>query len=247
MATRGKYLNNRLIYSDDVTGEILLPVVAIVFDDEFIGPGHLSPPTAATPGYPWIAKTVKTAGTPSVGAVANGAGGQMKLAIDATSEKQEASLYMSDQLVFDATKLALYQTRIQLPVLPTAGTEMVFGLGSAWIDGPDNQARYARFTLRGNGTLLCELLDGVNGAVSISSGLTITTTAEWHELAIDFSNINAVQFYIDGNLVSLGTAVPFAGTGGNAILQAYHSVYKSAGASVGSAVLDFVSVSANRV
>lgn len=247
MATRSRYTGNgRLTFFDDVTGENELACAAVVFDDEFFGAGHLAVPTAATTGYAWIKKLQKTGGSPAVGALANGAAGLMQFYIDATSELQEASLTWSDQLTFDATKQLEFQVRLQLPVLPTGVAQIVIGLGSAYSSGPDTLAEYIRFGLRGNGTILAEVKDGINSPVSVSTGITIATTTEWHTLAISLVDPTNVKFTIDGNTVALA-AIPFAATGTAAILQPFIGIYKASGVGVGTMNLDFVNVVTNRI
>lgn len=234
-----------LTYFDRVSGEVLLPVAPIWFYDDFLGAGHTVIPTAPAAGSNWCSKLVKTAGTVTVGAVANGANGQIQIAIDATSEKQDAVLYCADQRAYSGAAGLVYETRIQLPVIPTAGTKAVFGMAAAWADGPNNIAEYLRFAVNGSGALLCESQDGTT-QLSVASGVTIATTGEWHILRIDASDPTSVRFFVDGQQVASTQVFPFAAAGAAAALQPYASVYKAAGASVGSVALDFVSISSNR-
>lgn len=247
MATRARYgTNGRQYFVDDVTGEVVLPVSAVVFDDEFFGAGHLSVPTTATTGYAWIKKLNKTSGTPAVGAPANGVAGLMQLSIDATSELEEAILYWSDQLTFDATKQLEFQTRVQLPVLPTGVAQVAIGLSSVYVSGPDNQAIYIRFGLRANGTFLIEIKDGVNGVVSTTTGITALTTTEWHTLGISAVDPTSLKFTVDGASISTVT-IPFAATGAAAVLQPYIAVYKASGTGVCTVNVDYVNCYHNRV
>src|ERR1700758_5439077 len=83
---------------DLVTSETVARFQAVILDDDFVGAGHLTTfPTSAASGYPWVSKIVKTSGSPTVGSVANAAGGVAQIALDSTSEKQDAILYAADQ------------------------------------------------------------------------------------------------------------------------------------------------------
>ena len=138
-------------FYDQNTFETVARFQPCIVDEDFIGAGHASIPVNGSPatGYPWVQKTVKTAGAPSVAVIANSAAGIVALALDATSEKQEATLYANDQRNWDVTKNVSFETRLAFSVVPGALVETVFGLQSAWIDGPDNAAEYVRFFVDG--------------------------------------------------------------------------------------------------
>jgi hypothetical protein len=229
------------------TGETVQRFQAVIFDEDFLGPGHTPGsgiPTSATAGYPWIQKTVKTGGSPSVAAVSNAAGGVIRNSIDTTSEKQEASLYWADVLNFDMTKSAIFECRVKLSTLPSAAAvEMVWGLQSAWIDGPDNASFYAQFQAQASGAVNMRTKDGVN-TVSKATGTTVVNT-DWHNYRIDATDPTNVLFFIDGALVSANN-MAFAATGSNAILQPYFSVYKASGAGQGALDIDMAQIAMNR-
>src|SRR5579884_809955 len=134
-------------FYDDLSQETVALFSPAVLDEDFIGPAHPAAfPTSPVTGYPWVAKLIKTAGSPTVGAVANAAGGVVACALDATAEPQEAILYAGDALGWDASKSVVFECRLALSVLPTAGNvEMVWGLRSAYVAGPDNAAAYIDF------------------------------------------------------------------------------------------------------
>jgi hypothetical protein len=229
-----------LAYISDVSYETVARFAPIVFDDDFVGNGHTAVPTTATAGYPWIKKLVKTGGSPSVGAVANLGGGVMSALIDTTSEKQEATLYFGDQLNFDVSKGAIFEARVNFHTIPSAAqVEVVFGLQSAWQDGPDNAGFYLEFQALGNGIINCRSKDGVN---TTSDASTVTMVADvWHVFQIDASDPTNLRFFIDGVMVTLGATRAFAATGANAILQPYMSVYKASGTGSGEVRADYLS------
>ena len=231
---------------DGVTGETINRMTAVILDEDFVGPGHAPGtgiPTAATAGYPWIQKTVKTGGSPSVSAVSNQAGGIVRCALDATSEKQEASLYAADILNWDMTKSAIWEARASFHVIPTGVVEIVLGLQSAWIDGPDNASFYARFQALASGAISMQSKDSVN-TFSRATGITMAVDG-FRNFRIDATDPTNVLFYIDGNLVSARN-MSFAATGANAILQPYCSVYKASGTGVGSLDIDMIQLGMNR-
>jgi len=239
---------NSTSFYDTNTQETLVRLLPAMIDEDFVGAGHASIPAAGSPatGYPWVKKTVQTSGAPSVAIVANAAGGIVQAALDATSEKQEASLYANDQLNWDLTKGAVWEGRIATSVLPSVtGVEMVFGLQSAWIDGPDNASFYARFQLNGSGLVNMQTKDGVN-TLSFSTGVTLVAAA-FHIFRIDAADPTNIVFTIDGVRVNTTGQLSFAATGASAVLQPYASVYKASGTGVGSLQIDMLQIAANRV
>ncbi len=231
---------NQFRYFDQSTFEVIGINSPLQFDDDFIGGGHTAGiPAAGSPvaGYPWVKKIVGAA-PPTVALVSNAAGGQIAAALTATSEKQDAALYWNDNLSLDATKGLVWGARVALTVLPSAaGVQCVWGMQSAWIDGPLNASFYLRFGATANGTILMTSQDGVNQK-SISTGLTVGT--EFHNYLIDASDPTDVKFSIDGVLYSTPGQLAFAATGANAILQAYMSAYKPSGTGVATITADAI-------
>ena len=209
---------------------------AIMLRDDFIYPAAAFP-TSATAGVPWVKKIVG-AGPPTVALVANTAGGIAQIALEATSEKQDAVLYAGDQVVWDATKGLVVDMRVKLSVLPTTGSKLVFGLAAAWIDGPNNNTYFLRFGADGNGTILAESFDGSTN-VSVTTGVTVTTSA-WHNFRIDATNPASVKYYIDN--VAVATASTFVAPGTTHPLQPYVAGYKASGTSVGTLQLDVIHI-----
>jgi hypothetical protein len=234
-------------FFDDATNERVVPLRRVAFVQDFTG-AEAALPSSATAGFPFIKKTVQTAGTPTVARVANAIAGVVGLALDSTSEKQEATLYFGDSLEFDVTKSLEWEAVVELPVLPSvAAVEMVWGVQSVWIDGPDNAAEYVEFQAMASGAVNVRTYDGTTAA-SHASGVTLTTSG-YHVFRIDCSDVTNIQFYIDGAKVSPvppATPMAFAATGTSAVLQPYFSVYKASGAGVGTMYVDVVRVWQNR-
>ena len=234
-------------FYDQNTYETVARFQPCIVDEDFIGAGHSSIPAFGSPatGYPWVQKTVKTGGSPTVAVTANSAAGIVALALDATVEKQEATLYANDQKNWDVTKNLTFETRAAFAVLPTALVEMVFGLQSVWIDGPDNAAQYVRFQALASGLVNMQTKDGTN-TFAASSGVTLAAGA-YRVFRIDAADVTNVRFFIDGTEVSATSQFSFAATGASAVLQPYCSVYKASGTGLGTLAIDVIQASADRV
>jgi hypothetical protein len=200
---------------DLVSQETVTRYQAAQIDEDFLGPGHTTIPAFGSPatGYPWVKKTVQTAGTAAVVIVANAATGVVQLALDATSEKQEATLYTNDQRNWDGTKSLQFETRLALSVIPTGLVEAVWGLRSAWVDGPDNASQYIDFQVTGNGAVNVRIKDGVNAPQSLPTGVTLAAGI-FHNFRFDATDPTNVLFGIDGPLALPNFALSFLATGG---------------------------------
>ena len=234
-------------FYDQNTWETVARFQPCIVDEDFIGAGHSSIPAAGSPatGYPWVQKTVKTGGSPTVAVIANSAAGIVALALVATSEKQEATLYANDQRNWDVTKNVSFETRLAFSVLPTTLVEMVFGLQAAWIDGPDNAAEYVRFQASASGLINMQTFDGTT-ATTGSTGITLAAGA-FHVFRIDCASTTNIRFFIDGVEVSTTGQFQFAATGANAVLQPYSSVYKASGTGIGTMQIDVIQAASERV
>jgi hypothetical protein len=248
LASATDKVGNALRLRDINTEETIARFTAALLDEDFQGAGHLAAfPTSATTGYPWVAK-ITGAAPPTVGIVANSPGGVAACALTAASQAQEALLYSGDQLNWDATKSATFETRLAMSVLPTGVAEAVFGLHSAWnAAGPDATAVYVDFQLLGSGLVNVRIKDGVTGVQSQSSGVTLAAGA-FHNFRFDLVDPTNVIFAIDGVRVggNLSTKLTFAATGTAAVLQPYFDVFKASGTDVATMQIDSVQLGANR-
>ena len=174
-----------------------------------------------------------------------GAAGIVALALDAASEKQEATLYANDQRNWDVTRNLVFEARAAFSVIPAGVVEMVFGLQSAWIDGPDNAAGFVRFQASASGLVNMQTYDGTTN-ISASSGVTLVAGA-FHIFRIDASSVTNIRFFIDGVEVSATGQFAFAATGASAVLQPYASVYKASGTGAGTMQIDVIQAAADRV
>lgn len=240
-------------FADQNTDETILAMAGCQFVDDFIGAVAAYPAAgSATIGCPWVTKLVKTAGSPSAARIANQVGGIVGLALDSTSEAQEATLYFGDTLTFDLTNRAFFEALAAAQVVPSAsGVEMVLGLMSTWISGPDNNTCFARFKCSGNGNVLCETFDGTT--LSSNASGVVLTAGQFHAFRIDATYAPAtapgVRFWIDGTQLSFTAGNLFAATTGgspSSVLQPYLSVFKPSGAGVATLYADKVECWSNR-
>lgn len=243
------------IFDDTQSYETVASYAALQFLEDFIGAGHTAGiPAAGSPiaGYPWVAKLVKTAGSPTAALVANAAGGQVAIALDATSEKQEATLTWNDNLSLDATKKLNFEARIKLGVPPSAtGVQAVFGLAQSWIDGPDNNTRLIQFGCKANNGLTLRMIDSgalVSQAAAYlyAPATQVALDTSFHVFRIDISDPADIGFYMDGSRLNAKGSFAFTSIGANAILQPYFSVYKPAGTGLATLTVDKADVWSQR-
>lgn len=237
MSTKARWVNGILTYYDGQTHEQLGPQAPLVFYDDFIGSGATVIPAAASAesGCNWEKKIT---GSTTVAGLADAANGAIECALDSTSEKQDAGLYMGDQRQFSLEQGLIFETRLKVSVLPTDVAEAVFGVIDDWADGPDAIVYSAFFSADGGGAITCETDDNATDSGAISSGVTVTN-AQWKIYRIDFTSLTDIRFYIDGVHVAAGTTFAYAATGANAILQPYFGLYKATGAGLGKIQVDY--------
>jgi len=253
MTTRSRWDAGSQIFYEDIGMETVASMAPLGFNEEFIGGGHTAGfPAAGSPiaGYPWVKKIVGAA-PPTAALVANAVGGQAALTLLANSEKEEATLYWNDNLSFDMTKRFQIEWTNTLSVAPSAASvQAVFGVAQAWIDGPDNNARYLQFGFTANNGLLCRSKDGTNtysvAAAPISTGVAITVDTNPHLYRIDLSDLTDVAFYYDGNRVNTKGSITWSASSANSLMQLYASVYKPSGTGLATLTIDRVDAWANR-
>src|ERR1700676_5212135 len=251
MSTGASYRNGIQTFFEKNTFETVMPMAPLLFGDEFIGAGHTAGiPVAGSPsaGYPWVKKIVG-AGPPTVALATNASGGQVQLALTATSEKEDAVLYWNDNLAIDVTKGAVWEARAALSVPPSAaGVQVVFGMAGAWTDGPDNNLHYIEFGCTANSSLLLRSQDGTtqNSIIASNAGAAVTLDTNFHIFRFNCSDVTDIGFYFDGNRVNPTGSIAYAATGANAILQPYMAVYRPSGTGLATLLIDKEDLWANR-
>lgn len=246
MTTKSRYVAGVLAFYDDVSFETVEKMNPVAYYDDFFGAGKVTIPAAASPtaGMDWCSKIVGAA-PPTVAGVANAVNGQIACTLTAANQKQDAVLYQNDQLGFDATKGLVVEFRMQLTVLPSAASvQIVGGLASVWIDGPDNNTCYLQVGATASGALLVRSYDGVT-TVSASAAKTVITT-DWVICRIDATDLTDVKMFINGIQVTTTGQINFAATGTLAVLQPYFAAYKPSGTGVATLTVDYFKAWANR-
>ncbi len=228
---------NNFTFFDRVTTETILPLMPVLFEDDFVGPASKAFPIAPAAGTFWGKKLVSTLGAPSVSAQNNAGCGIVLLSIDATNEKQDAALYWLDYVGIDASKQGGMELLFSVPAVPGPGTEIVLGMQSAWVDGPDNATAYVRLALRGSGAVFFETWDGIT-RTSTPTGITLAPGA-WHRVKVSWYKPNTLLCWIDGTSVLGNAQIGFAAVSPLSVMQPYCSCYKSAGVGTASLALDY--------
>jgi hypothetical protein len=182
----------------------------------------------------------------AIGLVADGAGGQLSLALDADNNAADAVLFFSDQRIIDVSKQAVIEFRARVSVLPTLTAQIVMGLCGDHNLDKDAATESAWFKLDGDGAVVAESDDTTNDNDDKSTGVTVLAT-EWHIYRIDFTDLANVRFFIDGNPVATGTTFDMSNlAGAELILQPYFSIDKGADVGVATLLLDYVKAWSNR-
>jgi hypothetical protein len=247
--TRAKWEGGHLTFFDSRQSfETVKKLAPLQFSVDF-NHAWTAVPAAGAPesGCLWVKKIVNTLGTPTVAAAASAGGGAIACALDATAEEQEALLYMNDNRQFSLAQGLVFETRINLAVLPTLNAEIVWGLCGDYALGPDTVVYSVFFSADGSGLVYCEKDDGAGGSdQSVTSGITLVNT-DWKVFRIDARDVTSIKFFIDGTRVASTTTFPYIATGANATLQPYFGCYKDVtDAGLGTINIDYVRIWQNR-
>jgi len=237
------YQSNVPIFRDTVTHERVARFAPIALNDDFLNPSLVVPAVGSLEsGVLWAKKLV---GTPTgVAGVANATNGTVACTLAATSEKEDAALYAGDQLCFSVLQGLVFESRVQLSVLPTGVAQASIGVTGVWADGHDAITYSAFFTARASGELFCDTDDNVTD-VNVTSGVTLITT-DWAILRIDCTDPLNILFYVNGARVAATTTFGWATSAANSKVQPFVAMYKASGTGVGTLTADYVRVWQNR-
>jgi hypothetical protein len=238
LSTKARYSNGILRYYESDTHETSGPVAPVALYDDFLNPSLVIPAAGSEESGVLWSKKIVGAAPPTAAGVANGTNGEVKLALTADSQKQNADLYAGDQLAFSVVQGLVFEARVKVSTLPTSAAEAVWGVASAWADGPDGITYSAFFTADGSGEIFCEVDDNATDS-SATSGVTVLNT-QYKIYRIDFSDPTSIKFFIDGAQVAASTTFPWAASAANSKVQPYLSVYKASGTGVGDITIDYV-------
>lgn len=241
--TKCRYKNGIQEFFDSETFETVGVFAPVFFHDDFIGPNPTFQINTATLAV-W--ETVEVNLNTAIGPSADGANGLLSLALDADNNAEDAVLYLNDSRHFNAKADLQVEFRLALSVLPTTGVTVVFGVAGNHDLDKDTVAENAWFRLDASGALDVETDDTTNDNDDVSTGITLVA-GEYHIFRIDFSDLSAVKFFVDGAGVATGTTFDMSNlSDSEAILQPYVSLDKASGTGVGTLLLDSVKLWSKR-
>lgn len=220
--------------------------------------GSQKPPLVASrDSGPFCRFTTQTSGTPTVQASSSGC---IELALDATSEVQNACLYQGDVLPFNIDDLIRIEflAKLSSGALNAAVTG-AFGLASARNDALASITTAALFRFAGGSanSMVLDARDGTNSQASIATGEVPSTT--YRRFAIDFSGPGKTQsppslskggkadvrfFMSDANnvLKQVGKATNFDMSAYSSGLQIFAQIQKTTGTATGTLSISHIEV-----
>ena len=180
-------------------------------------------------------------------ATSNVSGGVAELALEATSESQDAVLDHGDIRSFDVSQGLIFECRLKLTVAPTNGTSSVWGMANDHAPVRDNIRAAAWFRI-GVGIdpaldLEVETDDNSAGGNNDNVGLdTVAVLDTYNVYTIDFRDLSDVKFFVDGGRKAMGTTFDMTNlSAAEALMQPYFSLEKTM-AAVGTMQIDYVKI-----
>lgn len=230
MGTKAQYRNKQLQFYEGRTYATVLPVSPVVFHDGFMG--------NAISSTTWTILDVAGGGVAYTSGVG---GGICTIDLSSASEAQDSGVSMNDIRQFDLNANLVFEIRLKVSVLPTAGTKVVFGMAGNHNLDKDSITESAWFALDGGASLELETDDTSSGNDGKSSGITVTTGA-FIVCKIDFSDLSNVRFFVNGAKVGTFTFDMSALSTAEAMMQPYIMLDKASGSSVGTLQVSDVTI-----
>lgn len=187
---------------------------------------------------PWAKQDTGGGGGDYVADVATGA---YNLLLESTDEIQTLTLYHGDHRTIDPTKQPYVEARVTITGTLSADDRIVVGIASDRDATLSDIVRHAWFRMEAaNFNITIESDDGTTDDAALD------TTIDWVSgtamtLAIDMSDLSAIDFYVDGVLAGTTSAPLMSGT-----MQLYIEIQKDAGVVTHSILTDFFEVAALR-
>lgn len=235
-------LTGRQRFFDRATNETTRFDFPVEFYDDFIGTDVVIP-AAGSPesGTKW-AKKIIGAAPPTVAKTGDGVNGLVACTLTSDAQKQDAELYMNDELMFSIAQGAIFETRLTLTTAPTLNGIASWGLWGAWADG--GSAFRVGFEITSASLILqCESDDNVTDSSKATASTLVVGT--YNIFRIDMTNQADIKFFIDGAPVG-GVAGAFtftnAASAANSKAQPFLGLYKVSGAGLGVMSVDYVKV-----
>lgn len=225
-------------FYDASTFETFSIAKPLIVDDDFVG-SDVVIPAAASPesGTKWTKKLVGAAPT-TVAKTADGVNGLVACSLTSDAQKQDAELYMNDELMCSIAQGAIFETRLSLTTLPTLNGIASFGLWGAWADG--GSAFRVSFEVPAGGIVTCESDDNATDTSAATSTTLVAGT--YNIFRIDCTVQTDIKFFIDGAGVATGTTFANAASAANSKSQPLLGLYKVSGAGLGVMSVDYVRV-----
>lgn len=237
---KSKWINGILTFYDSATNETVLPVAPMYFYEDFLGEGGIE-----------LGNTVDRWEIVDVGGATEAlrtdvATGVWRLHMHATSEAEDAVLYWGDQTSIDVLNDVVFETRINMAILPTAVNSVdvvaVFGMCGDHNLDKDTTAEAAWFRLNAAGLINVETDDGTINTALTSTGVT-AVAGTYNIFRIDFADLSDVKFYIDGARVAGATTFDLSAlTTTTGLMQPYFSLDKASDLGVGDMDIDYVRI-----
>ena len=171
--------------------------------------------------------------------------GVYTLTQEGTSEAQNAQLFTSNNLWIDLFERPIIEWRARLNLtgtnsLGSADQRLVLGVCSDHTNAEDDLdavATSAWFRMEGtSANILVETDDASTNADDIDSGVDLVDNT-WTHFKIDFSDLSAVKFYVDG-VLSTGQTMDMSNISSSTMVQPIACIQRDAGAEAEIVYLD---------
>lgn len=213
------------------------------FLEDFEGIGTLA---AAAADSTWTITDTSSAGTPTYVRVDVGETtgdfvfGSVKITLSNNNEAQNVCLSWGDKLAFDINRLRGFEARVRMSqATMDADTMFAIGVSGDRNDAIDTMAVAAIFRVVGADSttaLVVETDDTSANNDDIATGTTLVNA--WKRLAIDFTTVADVRFYVDDAAVATGTTFDMSGY--SAGLQPFVQLQKAQGTGVDAVEIDYI-------
>lgn len=215
------------------------------FLDDFEGVGTLA---AAAADSRWTITDTSSAGTPTYVRVDVGETtgdfvfGSVKLTLANNNEAENVCLSWGDKLAFDIDRLRGFECRVRMSqATMDANTMFAIGVSGDRNDAIDTMAVGAIFRVVGADSttaLVVETDDTSNNNDDVATGTTLINA--WKRLAIDFSSVADVKFYVDDAQVAAATTFDMSAY--SAGLQPFVQLQKASGTGTDAVEIDYIRV-----
>ena len=227
------------VFYDGSTFETLGGSWPVQFIEDFVG-------TAVDPFDGSVLWNVVDVGDATEAIVADSSNGQFLLHLAATSEAEDAVLYMGDNKTFDVGNDLIFETRVDMAVAPGTGVCAVFGMAGDHNLAKDSVTEHAWFRFDASMACKVETDDTTNDNDDVTTGHT-AVAGTYDIYRIDFTDLTDVKFFINGSRVASSTTFDMSNlTAAEQQMQPYFSLDKASGAALGDINIDYVKIFSNR-